>query len=100
MCKYRGRGCILIEVGAQTDYLFQMGNGNLFSSVRKHCPYLILPFEYWVSIQVNKNCPILGNFRWLWKSVYNYELFPFAAKRSALTFKPSNLFQKHWSDPK
>ena len=62
----------MIEVGAHTDCLFQTGNENLFSSVRKHCAYFILPSEFWVSIQVNKNRPILGNFRWLWKSVYKF----------------------------
>ena len=60
-CAHRGKGFILTKGRTHMDYFFPIGNEHLSSS--QHYAHFILPFEFWISIYNNKNCPIWDNFR-------------------------------------
>ena len=59
-CTYRRKGCILIVVRTHIDYIFPIGNENLSSS--QNCSHVISPAEFWFSIHIDKNRPVLDNY--------------------------------------
>ena len=95
-CGYRERGSKLIVERTRMDYLFPIENENIFLS--QCCTHVILPYEFWISIDNVANCPILDKYenQMIQISLYTSHFFEKGAAPSSellIYFKYNNHIQ-------
>lgn len=89
-CECWDRGYILIAVRTHLNYLSPTGNEDLFSS--QYRTHLILPSEFWISIDNGRKLPTLNKI-WKLNNANQFVFLLFFANGSSLLFKASNLIQ-------
>ena len=88
-CVHRKRGCRLIVVRTHMNYIFPFGNENVL--LCQLWTHFTLTSEFWISIDNDRNHPILNNYEneMIRISLYTSHI----SLGSNIVFRTSNLFQ-------
>ena len=96
-CAFMGRGRILAAARAHIDYLFPIGNENVFSS--QNCIHFILPSEFWSSFHNDKNRPVLNIYE---NEIIRISLYTssFLLKKAQPLLQEQRYYNNKWAKSK